>query len=244
MGTTEYVFNGNTAIGIYSSSLGNQQLGWEKTNSTNIGVDFEFFENRLSGNIDAYTAETTDVLVQRDIPRASGNSSVWTNIGGMKNHGVEIALNAINISTNDFTWRSGVNFSLNRNKITKLYAGVTRDIGNGWFVDEPINAIYNYQVNGIWQEEDLFNGDVYDGYYPGQWRIVDQNGDGEIDAENDRSIFGTTDPNYRFSINNSFSYKNFSFSFFAGAAVDHVAMDVADAVHATDPACRPQARDA
>ncbi|MCL6217679.1 SusC/RagA family TonB-linked outer membrane protein [Zunongwangia pacifica] len=217
MATTEYVFDGHTAIGIYSNSLGNQQLGWEKTNSTNVGVDFEFFKNRLSGSIDGYVAKTTDVLVQRDIPRASGNSSVWTNIGGMKNHGFEIALNSINISNSDFTWRSGVNFSLNRNKITKLYEGVTQDIGNGWFVNEPINAIYNYEVNGIWQEEDLFNGNIYDGYYPGQWHIVDQNGDGEIDAENDRTIFGTTDPNYRFSINNSFSYKNFSFSFFINA---------------------------
>tara|TARA_Y100000815_G_scaffold275752_1_gene316860 strand:- start:6768 stop:10034 length:3267 start_codon:yes stop_codon:yes gene_type:complete len=214
MTTTSTVFDGSTAIGYYSGSLGNSDLGWEKTISTNGGIDFEILDGRLGGSIDAYWAKTTDVLVQRAIPRISGNSSVWTNIGGMKNHGIEVSLNGATIKSKDFQWNTGVTFALNRNEITKLYDDVTEDIGNGWFVGESFYAIYNYETDGIYQEDDLFNGNIVEGYYPGQFKIVDQNGDGQITAADDRKIIGSTDPNYRFSINNEFTYKNISLNIF------------------------------
>jgi len=214
MSTNSTVFDGSTAIGLYSSSLGNDDLGWERTKSINLGFDFQLFGDRLNGSVDAYTAETSDVLVQRGIPRVSGNSSVWTNIGGMKNKGLEIALNTKNVETENFSWNSGFTFVINRNEITKLYDGVTEDIGNGWFVGESIYAIYGYETDGIYQEEDLFNGTIIEGYYPGQYKIIDQNGDQEITAEDDRKVIGSTDPNYRFSINNEIRYKNVGLSFF------------------------------
>ena len=214
MSTTSTVFDGNTAIGIYSGSLGNEDLGWEKTTSLNLGLDFQMFNERFGGNIDVYTADTEDVLVQRGIPRISGNSSVWTNIGGMENKGIEVGLNGTIAKTQDFAWKMSGTFALNRNKISKLYDEVTEDLGNGWFVGEPISAIYNYETDGVWQEEDLFNGTILDGYYPGQFKIIDQNGDGEITAADDRKIIGSTDPNYRFSINNEFTYQNISLTFF------------------------------
>ncbi len=214
MGSNSTVFDGATAIGIYSYSLGNSELGWEKTASFNTGIDYNLWDNRISGSIDVYKAETTDVLVERSIPRASGNSSVWTNIGGIENKGIEVSLSADIIRTSDFNWRTSLAYSMVRNKITKLYDDVTEDIGNSWFVGESINAIYGYKNMGVWQEEDLFNGTIIEDYYPGQFKIKDLNEDGEITAEDDREILGSTDANYRFSVNNSFSYKNISFSFF------------------------------
>lgn len=214
MGSTETVFDGATAVGLYASSLGNADLGWEKTASFNVGVDFNFFDNRISGSVDAYQAKTTDVLVQRSIPRTTGNSSVLTNIGGIENNGIEVSLVTENIKTRKFKWKTAFAFSLVRNKITKLYDEVTEDLGNNWFIGEPISTIYGYVNDGVWQEEDLFNGTIMEGYYPGQFKVRDLSDDGEITAEEDRKILGTTDPNYRISMNNILTYKNFTFSFF------------------------------
>lgn len=214
MTSTNTVFNGNTAIGLYSSSMGNDNLGWEKTGSANIGLDFRVLDNRISGSVDVYTATTSDVLVQRAIPSISGNSSVWDNIGGMKNHGVEVSLETHNIKKSDFTWTTSFVFALNRNKITKLYGTVTEDIGNGWFVGKSSYAVYGYRTEGIWQEDDLFKGTILKDWYPGQFKIKDLSGDGTITAADDREIVGSTDANYRFSINNEFRYKRFSLTFF------------------------------
>lgn len=214
MESTSTVFNGGTTIGLYAYSLGNSNLGWEKTASFNGGVDFNFFNNRISGNVDAYIAKTTDVLVQRSIPRMTGNSSVWTNIGGIENKGIEVSLTTENIRTNDFKWKTTVAFSLVRNKLTKLYDDVTEDLGNSWFVGEAINSLYGYVNDGVWQEEDLFNGTILKDYYPGQFKIRDLNDDNEITADKDRKILGTSDPNYRISMNNVLTYKNITFSFF------------------------------
>ncbi|WP_346863368.1 TonB-dependent receptor [uncultured Draconibacterium sp.] len=214
MGSLTTVFDGATAVGLYANSLGNADLGWEKTASLNAGIDFNFLDNRISGSIDAYNAKTTDVLVQRSIPRMSGNSSVWTNIGGIENNGVEVSLVTENIKTRDFKWKTAFAFSLVRNKITKLYDDVTEDLGNSWFIGEPISTIYGYVNDGVWQEDELFNGTIMADYYPGQFKVRDLNDDGTITSEDDREILGTTDPNYRISMNNILTYKNFTFSFF------------------------------
>lgn len=206
------VFNGITAIGLYASSMGNNNLGWEKTSSANLGLDFRVLDNRINGTIDVYKAKTTDVLVERAIPTITGNSSVWDNIGGMENKGIEISLETHNFRNDAFKWTSAVAFSINRNKITKLYSNVTQDIGNSWFVGKSSYAVYGYQTNGVWQEEDLFNKTITATYYPGQFRIIDQDGDGTISADKDRVVVGSTDANYRVSLTNNFSYKRFSLS--------------------------------
>src|SRR5699024_6225455 len=88
------------------------------------------------------------------------------------------------------------------------------DIGNQWFVGEPISAIYDYKRTGkLWTEEDLYNGDIDKGFYPGQFKLKDLNNDGEITPGADRTIVGYGKPNYRFSISNSLYYGDFSLSF-------------------------------
>ncbi len=214
MGISDYNFNSQTAIGIYPITLGNNDLTWEKTSATNIGADFSFLKDRLSGSVDLYTGKTKDVLVQRQIPRASGYASVWSNIGIIGNKGIEIDANSQNIKGR-FNWTTTFTFSLNRNKILQLYGkGGNTDIGNSWFVGEPIQSLYDYKILGVWQENDLFNGDIYKGWSPGEFKYADLNHDGKIDPVNDREIIGYAVPSYRFSIGNTLSFKGFSLTIF------------------------------
>ncbi|MFA5245129.1 MAG: hypothetical protein WC380_07475, partial [Pedobacter sp.] len=99
---------------------------------------------------------------------------------------------------------------------TKLYGGKNdNDIGNSWFVGRPISAIYDYQMSGgLWSEQELYTGKTLNNWYPGQFKYVDQNNDGIIDPNSDRTIIGNRTPNYRLSLSNTLSYKNFTFSFF------------------------------
>jgi TonB-linked SusC/RagA family outer membrane protein len=216
MDTRSYVYGAETSIGVYpSGSLGNDDLKWEKTASLNLGVDFAFMDQRISGSLDLYNANTTDVLVERALPATAGYENVFTNIGGINNKGIEVTLNTNNMQRSDFKWTSNFTFSLNRNEITKLYGDENdADIGNEWFVGESISAQYDYEMaGGVWTEEELYSGQILNGWYPGQFRYVDQNDDGVIESTNDRKVIGYEDPNFRFSINNSMSYKNFTLNF-------------------------------
>lgn len=214
MSSTTYVWDGTTAIGLYPSSLGDSNLGWESTSSENFGFDFSILNNRISGNIDLYQAKTRDVLVTRTLPAMTSYSSIWANLGGIENKGVEIGITTRNINSHLFSWRSMFIFSLNRNKLTKLYEDVSEDLGNSWFVGKPIQSLYGYTVDGVWQEQDLFDGKIISGYYPGMFNLRDLNTDGNITADDDRSVIGYGDPNYRLGLNNILTYKNLSLSFF------------------------------
>jgi TonB-dependent starch-binding outer membrane protein SusC len=215
MGSSPYVFGPNTAIGVYANLLGNALLSWETTSSYNLGVDFGFLNRRITGSIDVYQATTSDVLVNRALPQASGYSSIWTNIGAINNKGIEIQLTTINLEGR-LSWKTDFVFSLNRDKITKLYGDEKdKDIGNSWFVGSSISSIYDYEVDGgLWTEGELYKGTILKNWYPGQFKYVDLNDDGIIDANNDRKIIGYKTPNYRFSIGNTLNYQNFSLSFF------------------------------
>jgi hypothetical protein len=216
MSTTSYVFGSSTAIGLLPSSLGNADLGWESTLSYNVGIDFGVLQNRISGGIDLYKAQTSNVLVRRALPKATGYDLVWTNIGGISNKGIELTLNSVNIDK-ALRWETKLVFSLNRDKITKLYGGAEdKDIGNSWFVGEPISAIYDYKSDyTIWTEKEFYEGDIsIPQTYPGHIKIEDLNGDGDLDPNNDRTIIGYRDPSYRWSLSNNFSYKNFMLSIF------------------------------
>ena len=216
MSNTAYVYGATSVIGVYPSSVGNANLGWESTKSYNIGLDFIVLQHRITGAIDIYKSNTTDVLVNRTLTGTTGYSNIWSNIGGVDNKGIELGLTTLNIDR-AVRWETKFVFSLNRDKISKLYGNANdNDIGNSWFVGEPISALYDYKAaGGVWTEDELYNRKIsVENFYPGQFRYVDLNKDGQIDAENDRTIIGYGAPSYRFGINSSLSYKNFSFSFF------------------------------
>lgn len=217
MSNTSYAYGGTTGVAVYPNfnELGNSSLAWEKTASFNLGIDFGLLDNRrISGSVDLYTSKTTNVLVKRKLPYSSGYEQGWTNIGGVDTKGIDLELRSNNLMTKDFNWTSAFTFSLSRDKISKLYGnGGDSDIGNSWFVGESIQAVYNYNIIGLWTEEDLYSGNIYEGWYPGQWKYEDLNGDGKIDPDNDRKVLGTKAQNFRFSFSNTLAYKNWSLYF-------------------------------
>ncbi|MDP3001639.1 MAG: SusC/RagA family TonB-linked outer membrane protein [Bacteroidales bacterium] len=212
---SQYVFGdgGSTATTTYLVSMANSDLGWETTKVINLGVDLGLINNRLDGSIDIYSSNTYNILLNRNIPAASGYSSVWTNIGKVHNQGVEIALNSRNIQKKDFEWETGFVFSLNRNRIDELLGedmdgdGKEDDnLVNSWFIGKPLGVIYGYKTNGIYQLDDT---DIPSGFVPGDFRLVDTDNDGELTPK-DRTILGSRLPNYTFSIANTLRYKSFS----------------------------------
>jgi len=212
-----YVFGdgGSTQFGQQVNSLSNPDLRWERTTGANLGLEFTLFKNRLSGVIEYYDTKTTDLLYSVNIPVVTGFGNILTNIGQLNNKGLELSLNSKNINSGEFKWTSALNFARNVNKVVKLLGdlngdGVEDDLPqSGLFVGQPTAVIYDYQVNGIWQVGEQ----IPTGYSPGTYRIVDQNGDGAINAS-DRTVLGSSAPAYRISLLNNFQYKNFTLSIF------------------------------
>src|SRR5690606_465978 len=192
----------------------NRALGWEKTAQINYGVDFALFNNRLSGSIDYFTSRTTDLLMNRAIPSVLGYVSTWDNIGISANRGIDVTLNTVNISNENFSWESTVNFTHSIDRIVELQNGKLDDVGNSFFIGRRIGVYYDFVKEGIWQDtpEDLaeiakFNENGHE-FRPGTIRVKDVNGDYRINANDDREIRGHSAPNWNFGFNNSFSYKN------------------------------------
>ncbi|MBF0574376.1 SusC/RagA family TonB-linked outer membrane protein [Dysgonomonas sp. GY617] len=197
-----------------------KNLGWERTTQWNLGLDFSFFNNRLSGNLDLYTSTTSDLLMQRDIPSVTGYTRVWTNIGKTSNKGIDLTLNTVNIETRDFTWSTNLNFSASKDKILELANGKEDILANNWFIGQRLGVFYDYQKDRIWQNtsEDLaemakFNANGH-AFKPGDIKIVDQNEDYKIDANNDRKIVGQKNPSWTAGLVNTFTYKNWELSVF------------------------------
>ena len=210
------VLGNEILTGVRPSSLGNPDLVWETTTATNVGFDFGLADSRLSGSVDAYLSKTTDVIVERSLPRATGFEDILTNIGEVQNKGIEVTLSSKNVQTENFSWNSKVNFSLNRNKLITLLGGANDfDIGNQWFTGNPINVTYGYNNEGVvYTEEEFFAGQVPDGFFPGHFRITDLDGVEGLDPDFDREIVGFDDPSYRIGLTNNFTYKNFSLNTF------------------------------
>src|SRR5690606_29211304 len=158
------------------------QLSWEFTTTTNLGIDFGLLQNRITGSIELYRQVTSDILQSRNLPATSGVTQVTQNVGETLNKGIEITLSSINIESDDpdgFTWSTDFNFYANRNEITKLSSGVERDINNGWFVGQPIDAIFDYEKIGIWQVGEeaaglAFGGSANNAFIPGDIKVRDQ----------------------------------------------------------------------
>ena len=132
-------------IGAKASVLPNLDLGWEKTASTNIGVDFGFLNNRISGSVEYYVAKTSDLLLAKSLPLMTGYTSITTNIGKTQNKGLEITLSTTNIQTKDFTWKTDFTFSTNKEEIVELAGGKVDDTANKWFIgktDKNLNKKY------------------------------------------------------------------------------------------------------
>src|SRR5665647_789227 len=219
IGNVSILVGGVSDRGVLATNLANKSLDWEKTTALNFGLDFSIFKNVLSGTIDLYNSNTTDLLLSRSIPIFNGFQSVLDNIGKVNNKGIEIQLISNNLSLNNFKWKSGLNFWLNRNKIVSLYGmdankdGVEDDdIATGRFIGKSLGANYTYVMEGIVQTSDIEYMAIYGGQ-PGDIKFKDLNSDGKIDANFDRKIVGYDKPNFTMTFSNTFSYKNFELYF-------------------------------
>tara|TARA_Y100000815_G_C13349316_1_gene503557 strand:- start:10025 stop:12136 length:2112 start_codon:yes stop_codon:yes gene_type:complete len=215
-----YVFGdgGSTVFGQQLTSLANPNLRWERTTGINVGLEYGFFNSRINGSIEYYHTNTNDLLFDVAIPDITGFETIRTNIGEIENKGVEFSILSHNIKSENFNWNSTINFSTTATKVLKLIGrdndadGVEDDlIASNLFIGEPLGVIYDYETDGIYQ---IGDEDIPDGYFPGSYRIVDQNGDGEIKPADDRVIRGHSNPGYRFSVLNTFKYKGLALRVF------------------------------
>ena len=159
LGIRNYNFGSTYKAGYYVNSLPNTELGWEYSKTWNFGLDFSFFNGRLSGSFEYYIQKTNDILLNVKLPDTAGVSSYTGNIGNTENKGWEFSLNGIIIDNkNGWNWEAGINFYQNRNKLTKLATDDPdgRDEGNLWFVGYPIDVIYDYEYVGLWQAGDPY----------------------------------------------------------------------------------------
>jgi len=222
IGGTTYFFNGGSpASGFAPQVPGNDNLKWETTNQFDVGMDMGFLDSRISLTTDYYYKKTVDLLYNSEIPYTTGYPVYLENIGSMKNSGVEFSLRTANL-VNAFKWNTDFNISFNRNQILDL-GGKTLYVNNDtyklkigtWSViqeGEQMGSFYGLEADGIWQLDQDAEAAIY-GNEPGDFKYIDQNHDGVIDA-NDRKIIGHALPKFFWGLNNTFSYGNLTLDVF------------------------------
>ena len=208
-----YSYDAQGVLAFYQEEMPNPYLTWEKTSQWNAGLDFGFLNGRIGGVLDVYFHETNDLLMDRQLPVVSGFSGVTSNIGRIKNKGVELTVNTVNIERKNFRWTTDFLLSANKEEIDELYNGKVDDIGNAWFIGMPVKVFYNYKADGIWQLEDAEELARWGGVFkPGDVKVADRNGDYRITSE-DRFVLGQVEPKLNLSLSNYFTFGNADLNF-------------------------------
>ncbi|HEX5171304.1 MAG TPA: TonB-dependent receptor [Cyclobacteriaceae bacterium] len=198
-------------IGYLVTTLPNNQLGWEHTDQYNIGLDFGFFGNRLTGAIEYYQQDTEDILLNVLLPPSIGANSTAENLGKTRNRGLEITVSGDIIKNPDgFNWSVDAVYFFNRNEIVELQNGVEKDVSNGWFVGQPMSVIYDVKKIGIWQAGDAAElaTQTTPVQHVGEVRVQDLDGNNIINAD-DRQIIGNFQPKWEGGLTNRFTFKGF-----------------------------------
>ena len=213
-------------------------LKWEETTTYNLGIDFGFLNNRITGTLEYYDKRTKDLLNSVSAPAGTNFTNIITaNVGKMRNQGVEFNINAVAIQDNDFTWELGYNFTWNKSRITKLTAAYNPDYpgiaaGNAPFAT---GTTIQYHQVGYAPSTFYLYQQVYDEQgHPVQNEVVDRNKDGEI-TQADQYMTGKSPmPKVFMGLNSQFKYKNWDFGFnlranfgnyvFNGFAADHTTL--------------------
>ncbi len=202
---TEYSFSDGAAFGFRPLDIPNSDLSWERTTTLDVGLDFGVANNRVSGTMDFYVGNTTDLLLARALPITSGFSSILQNVGETKNTGFELVLSTVNIDVNGLKWTTDFNFSTNRSEIVSLFDSKDDDIGNKWFIGQQVAVHYDNVFDGIWQSNER---DEAAGFFrkPGDIKLKDLTNDGVLNDE-DRKIVGQLDPKWIGGIISRLEYK-------------------------------------
>jgi TonB-dependent starch-binding outer membrane protein SusC len=211
-------YNSNTTAinGFAPGNPVNPALTWEKTKESNLGLDFGFFKERISGTVELYDRLSDGLLMKRKLAVESGVNEMADNIGSVRNSGIELSLNTVNIQTRNFRWSTNFNFSKNKNEIVSLYGRKEDVVGEKRFIGENINVIYDYEFNGVFSTAEAkaaAGNQLFSNYNPdpGHAKVVDANGDGAITAD-DKVILGTPDPKWIGGFSTAMNYKNFDFN--------------------------------
>lgn len=209
---TSYAWDNNAAFGYRPGSIGNPDLRWESSATANAGLDFSFFSGRISGALEYYVTNTTDLLAPQPLPASSGFQGFTTNIGHTRNKGIELTLSTVNVDKGSFRWNTDLMFTRNREEIVELANGKVDDVGSGRFIGQPLSVVFDYKKLGIWQTDEAELAKKYQSVV-GEVKIQDLNNDGIINGD-DRMILGSAIPDFVAGLTNRFEYKGIDLSFF------------------------------
>lgn len=226
MNNTNYIFGNNFVTGKVVGSFPNNELGWEKSAQTDIGLDLSLFDNKLTFTTEYYDRVTSNMLLSIQLPAISGFTSSLGNVGKVQNNGFEFAA-GYKTKINEISFWSNFNISFNRNKILAI-RGVNDEIWSGdmWGifnvskVGRPIGMIYGYKVLGIFQNQaEIDASPTQPGALPGVYKYADSNGDGIITFDQQDMVeIGNPWPKYTYGLTLGGDYKNFDLSvIFTGA---------------------------
>ena len=209
---TFYAAGANVVSGWQSENLANPDLTWEKTREYNLGVDFGFLKNRISGSVDVYDRLSDDLIYKQQLPAETGWKNTFANVGSVSNKGIEVLLTTKNIKSKNVNWETTFTFTKNVNKLESIYnQDKVSDIGNKLILGSPLNPNYNYVYDGVWQESEAAKAATY-GMAPGQARPKDLNGDGKFNQD-DRTVIGNPNPEWQGSFYSKLTVGQFDFNF-------------------------------
>ena len=241
-----YPFGSTYKTGYTASSIVNKDLKWETSTEYNAGIDFGFFGGRINGSIDVYQKTSKDLLYTVALPLESGGGTMTTNIGSVRNTGIEIALTTINVENKDWHWETTFSFAANKNKVREINGTGDKVLSSGittgsLFIGSSVNNTYAYEWGGVVSDRDMIVPDnqaarnaglkpgstikEYDYFFKayglteGQPWVIDQNGDGTLN-EDDR-VIKSMDPNWTGSFTSNLTWKNWDFSFSLYAKVGY-----------------------
>ncbi|MFH6968713.1 SusC/RagA family TonB-linked outer membrane protein [Flavobacterium sp. FlaQc-28] len=209
---TFYAAGANVVSGWQSENLANPNLTWEKTREYNLGVDFGFLKNRISGSVDVYDRLSDDLIYKQQLPAETGWKNTFANVGSVSNKGIEVLLTTKNIKSKNVNWETTFTFTKNVNKLESIYnQDKVSDIGNKLILGAPLNPNYNYVYDGVWQESEAAQAATY-GMAPGQARPKDLNNDGKFNQD-DRTVIGNPNPEWQGSFYSKLTVGQFDFNF-------------------------------
>lgn len=230
--TNLYNFNGNLVTAAVPTVLPNANVQWESQKQYNFGVDATLFDDRLDLTLDLYRKDTEDMLVPQAVPVTSGYSDIYVpyiNAGKIRNQGVEVMLSTENIRRDNFDWATDFVFSYNDNEVININSDTpltTGSIGLSYNLariqpNYPINVFYGFVQDGIFQTQQevdnaavqVVGNDPATSTAPGDIRYRDLNNDGVIN-DDDRTFIGNPNPDFTYSLNNTFRLGNFNLNIF------------------------------
>jgi TonB-dependent starch-binding outer membrane protein SusC len=227
-----YTIGGKDIAGRIPSQMGNSELKWETTRAANFGIDFGFFNNRISGSVDYYRTNTNDLLFLRTAPASQVFTTVLSNVGETRGEGIEVSLNTLVAKTKSFSYDINWSYSSGKDEVVALTDGIDKYQVSGaeWLMaGQPVRIFYDFETNGVWNVGEFAEYKTdWEARHPGETlnyvangapngygnagtlKIIDSNDDGKLNSD-DRRVYDRS-PKHIFGMNNTIEYKNFSLS--------------------------------